>query len=221
MFHFCGEEYDPHTTGGEVISVKIIDITIEKPWKTEVWGKGTSTGSQLSQHILKIAESNQDFTSSIICIHTECSQKRNTNVSWIDLLFWVLSPSLPFPQLGGSPSGHLSPSLVSVYQHQLLQRMKNRSQKGREAVTLCLYLQLIQGVFLFGGTREIISSDDKYRLLKRLFRITFWFHCSYSRYLQTQRYFREEVISQFWQNIHNLSWLRRSGSDDDDIDKCL
>ena len=45
MFHFCGEEYDPHTTGGEVISVKIIDITIEKPWKTEVWGQGTSTRS--------------------------------------------------------------------------------------------------------------------------------------------------------------------------------
>ena len=65
-FYFSGGGSNPLITGGVVISVKIFDITIEKPWKTEVWGKGTSTGSQLSQHILKIAESNQDFTSSII-----------------------------------------------------------------------------------------------------------------------------------------------------------
>ena len=38
MFHFSVGGYDPLITGGVVIIVKIIDITIEKPWKTEVWG---------------------------------------------------------------------------------------------------------------------------------------------------------------------------------------
>ena len=38
MFLFCGGGSNPLITGGVVISVKIFDITIEKPWKTEVWG---------------------------------------------------------------------------------------------------------------------------------------------------------------------------------------
>ena len=39
MFHFISMEgVQPLIIGGVVIIVKIIDITIEKPWKTEVWG---------------------------------------------------------------------------------------------------------------------------------------------------------------------------------------
>ena len=144
MFHFCGGGSNPLSQVVWSSLSKSLTSLLRNLGRRKSGDRERPRGlncpniSWKLQNLIKISP---------VCIHTECSQKRNTNVSWTDLLFWVLSPSLPSPQLGGSPSGHLSPSLVSVYQHQLLQRMKNRSQKGREAVTLCLYLQLIEGVF--------------------------------------------------------------------------